>query len=107
MEIPPEVRSAAPGVFGSLVATLWIHDTWPRRFAMFLAGAAFSRYGTATAVSWSGLDEGFAGFLLGLFGMALVSGAFEALKANPIGPIFTEWLRQVLRLPPKPAKEGE
>lgn len=100
-DLPPEISKDAPGVFGSLVSMLWLKDTWPRKTATFLAGAVLSRYGTGTVSNWAGLDGGFTGFLMGLFGMALVSMAFEWLQRSNPGSLFTEWLRKVLGLPPK------
>ena len=64
-----------------------------------IAGAALARYGTDSVSRWSGLDDGFTGFLIGLFGMALVAKAFAASERVELAPIFVEWLRKFLGLP--------
>jgi len=100
-DIPPEVMKVLPGAAGSFVSMLFIKDTWPRRIAMFLAGGALSYFGTPWAVKFVGLDAGFAGFLLGLFGMAIVARVFEAWQTFDLGAILLEWIRKILGLPAK------
>lgn len=91
----------APGVVGSFVSLLFAHGPWPRKVAMFMAGAACARFGTSAASSWAGLDAGFTGFLLGLFGMAVIAKTFETWQAFELGSLLRDALRKLLGLPTK------
>lgn len=102
-DLHPEITKAVPGIAGSLVSMLFIKDVWPRRVAMFAAGAALSIFGTPWASRVTGLDIGFAGFVLGLFGMAIVAKLFQFWEKFELGAILVEWARKVLGLPPKEA----
>ena len=95
----PEVVKTAPGVVGSLVSMLFIKEPIVRRLAMFLAGAALARFGTPWLARLSGLDEGFAGFMLGLFGMAVIAKMFQAWETFELSLILRDWMRKVLGLP--------
>lgn len=101
-DIPPELGKAVPGAVGSLFSLFWIKETWPRRLAMFLGGSALSMYGTDDAARLTGLNGGFTGFLLGLFGMAMAGKLFEAWGRLELGSIVGDWLRKIAGLPPKP-----
>lgn len=100
---PPELAKAVPGVAGSLVSMLFIKDTWPRRVAMFCAGSALSIFGSAWVTKFSGLDAGFSGFILGLFGMAIVAKFFQTWETFELSVILRDWVRKLLGLPPKEA----
>src|SRR4051812_25481355 len=102
-DLPPEITKALPGAAGSLVSMLFIRDVaWPRRIGMFIGGAALAYWGAPWAAAWAQLDKGFAGFVLGLLGMRLVTKVFEAWDALELGSLLRDWLRQLLRLPPPP-----
>lgn len=81
MEIDPVIAKAGPGLIGSLVAVGLMRDVSPsRRVIAFIAGAACSYYGSDTVVLMlPAVKEGFAGFVIGLFGMALVVKVYETL----------------------------
>jgi hypothetical protein len=100
-DIPPEFLKAVPGAAGSFVSMLFLRDSWPRRIALFLAGAVLAYYGTPWAVAFVGLDPGFAGFLLGLFGMAVIARMFESWEELEFTSIVRDWVRKVLGLPAK------
>ena len=102
-DIPPELVKVVPGTVGSLVSMLFIKDTWPRKVAMFVAGAGLARYGSEPLSGFTHLSEGFAGFLLGLFGMAVVAKVFDTWDHFDVGTILVEWVRKVLGLPAKGA----
>jgi hypothetical protein len=81
VDIDPVIAKAGPGLIGSLVAVGLMRDVSPwRRVIAFIAGAACSYYGADTVVLMlPAVKEGFAGFVLGLFGMALVVKIYETL----------------------------
>lgn len=101
-DIPAELGKLVPGAFGAAVSTFFMREeSWPRRIGLALSGMAAARFGGSAASNWTGLDASFSGFLIGLFGMALVAGVFETWRSLQLGPLITEWLRKVLGLPSK------
>jgi hypothetical protein len=90
--IPPEVAHKLSGPAGGLVAMMFLRDTWPKRFAMAAAACPLSWYGAPVLVQWMPINEGLAGFLLGLFGMSIVSKIFDAWQGVSLGPTIQAWL---------------
>lgn len=95
-DLPPEIGKHLAGPAGSLVALFWLRGTIARKCGMFAAGWALSFYGSSHVASWLGFNEGFAGFLLGLFGMSIVDKTFEAWNTLEVGVILKDWLRKRL-----------
>lgn len=94
MDLDPLIAKAGPGVVGSLVAVGLMRDVSPwRRFSAFVSGAACSYFvaDTVTAL-WPAIKPGFAGFVIGLFGMALILKVYETL--DEVRP--AQWLRDFL-----------
>lgn len=85
VDVSGEVARAAPGVIGALVALRWMPGTPFQRLTSFVGGSAASYYGTEYLARALELAPGFAGFLFGLFGMAIASKAFEAIDGLRIG----------------------
>jgi hypothetical protein len=87
------------GIGGALVSMKFLAGTWPERLVLAMGGALFSFYAAPYASHKLGMPEGLAGFLLGLFGMAIVSKVWEWLRTVPFDPvwqIFLDWLRRIL-----------
>ena len=66
---------------------------------MCLGGAALSFYGTTPVHEWVSLQntEGLIGFLIGLFGMAIVAKAYEVLQMMDAKQIATDawdWVKR-------------
>ena len=101
MDFSLEALKALPGAAGSVVSALFIKDVWPRRIAMVLAGTALAYYVTPWLRKMVDLDAGAAGFLLGLTGMLFVAKIFAIWEALELGVIARDFIRQILRLPPK------
>ena len=96
MDLHTEVAKAAPGAVGALVALRWMKGaTWLHTVSSFVGGSALSYYGTEYAVKWSGADAGFSGFVLGLFGMAVVTKAFEAIESFKASDLLGKLLAKV------------
>jgi hypothetical protein len=76
-----EVARATPGLIGAIAAMFWIKDTWPRRVAYVFVGAASSYYGSGALSTILGTEKGLAGFLIGLFGMAIAAKVFETIES--------------------------
>lgn len=106
LHIPPEAKDAAPGLVGALIAIPWTQGPLMMRAAMFLGGASLSYFGSDPLAQIMGMTSGrgFAGFVLGLFGMNVAAKIYEAIAsfASPkVGEAFIEWLRARLKLPAK------
>jgi hypothetical protein len=77
VDIPPEVREVAPGAIGSATALLFMRDSWKRSVGLFLSGwVSAVILGPHVARTMNAPVE-VAGWLTGLFGMAVVAGIFD------------------------------
>lgn len=83
--IPPELAKAAPGLIGSILALRWINGTPLQRIATAVGGASGSYYGADWLAELTGIQGGFAAWLLGLFGMAIAHKVFEGIAGMDIG----------------------
>lgn len=90
-----EIARHAPGLLGAITATLWIKDTWPRRIAYVVAGAAASHYAAPQVAGWTGTDIALAGFLVGLFSMAVAAKVFETVESVKASDLVDRILRKV------------
>lgn len=92
MNIPPfdfdtyAVKLA--GVAGAIVSMRFLQGTLWERLLTAFAGAALSYFATPWLSGRIGLPEGLAGFLLGLFGMAVMSRAWEWVQTTPIAALW-------------------
>jgi hypothetical protein len=79
MDLPPELQKAVPGVAGSITALLFFRDGWKRAIGTCIAGAFIAKMlGPVVAdVMRSGPEV--AGYVTGLFGMAVVAKIFEMI----------------------------
>lgn len=89
-----DVARHAPGVLGSLAALLWIKDSWPRRVGYVVAGSAASHYASPMAALLLNTDQGLAGFLIGLFSMAITAKIFETIEAVQAGQLIDRLLKR-------------
>lgn len=76
------------GVAGALVSMRFLQGSWPARLSMAASGALISYYAAPHLSTQLGIPEGLTGFLVGFFGMAVVSRAWEAVQAFPITAIW-------------------
>lgn len=76
------------GVGGAAVSLAFIKGTWPERITMAIGGAVVSLYATPWMANKTGMPEGFSGFLLGLFGMAICAKAWELIQVTPISDLW-------------------
>jgi len=93
-DVTEEIVRAVPGAIGALVALRWLGGTPWQVAASLLGGAAGSYYGTPQIVSFMGTTPGLTGFLLGLFGMAVVARVFDAIQVMEIGRVVNALLRK-------------
>jgi len=75
------IAKIAAGTFGAFVSLRFVQGSMLERAFMGVGGAALSYYATTPAAAWAGVAdaEGLIGFLIGVFGMALVSKVYEVV----------------------------
>lgn len=92
------------GLAGAVVSMRFLQGSLKERAFLAASGMVFSFYASPFMSKISGLPEGLSGFLLGLFGMALVSKAWEVIQTLPLGVLVIDALRKLFRLE---KKEGQ
>jgi len=95
-----------PGTVGSLLALGWVDATWPRKVFMGIGGAALSFFVAPAAAAAAGTNEGLAGFLLGLFGMAVVDKIFKTWDRLDLSQFFIDVGRKWFGLGPAEPKKA-
>lgn len=93
------IAKLAAGLFGSVVSLKFVQGTILERALMCVGGAALSYYASTPVVAWVGLPniEGLVGFMIGLFGMAVVAKGYEVLQmldAKTIAADGWEWVKR-------------
>lgn len=76
------------GVLGALVSMRYLQGSWPARISMAISGSLIAYYAAPYLAQMLGIPEGLAGFLLGMFGMAIVSRAWEAVQEFPVAALW-------------------
>ena len=92
----------AAGIGGALLSMKFLQGSWTERVFLACGGALFSFYAAPSLSRVSGMPEGLSGFLLGLFGMAVVSKGWEVLQSLPLGQDIREWYRKKMGLEKEP-----
>lgn len=81
MTDPVDLSRHAPGAIGALISVFLIRDTWPRRVGLFIAGVAAAYYVGPYVAQALKIDAELAGFLIGLFSMAVMAKIMEVIEA--------------------------
>ena len=91
---PPDFSLAklSAGIFGSLVSLRFMQGSYTERILMSIGGAALSYFATTPIADWLNVSkaEGLIGFLVGLFGMALVGKVYEVILLLDAAAIATD-----------------
>lgn len=87
----------AAGVAGALVSMRFVAGSITERLVMAAGGAAFSFFASAFVAQKLAIPEGLAGFLLGLFGMSILSRVWDWLQTASIDSFIRGWFK----IPPK------
>lgn len=83
------------GVAGALTSMRFVSGTYFERVLMVIGGAFFSFYATEWTAQWLELPPGLTGFLLGLFGMSVLSRVWEWMQSTTLIQDFLDaWLRR-------------
>jgi hypothetical protein len=101
--IPHELRSSVPGIAGSALALFFMRRPPWTLAGIFLGGCLLAYFGTKWVSVVAGMEsaDGLVGFLLGLFGMALlakVHDTIEAIEPIEVWKAIKEFLRKRLGL---------
>lgn len=87
------------GVAGALVSMKFLNGTIAERTLMAIGGAFFAFYATDFVSTKLTIPEGLCGFLLGLFGMSILSRMWEWMQTtNIIRDFLDAWLRRGARV---------
>ena len=80
------------GIAGAIVSLKFVQGTWPERVIMAIGGAALSYFASDNLAKWLNVPEalGLVGFLIGLFGMAIVAKVYEVLQLLDAKQIATD-----------------
>ena len=96
------------GVAGALVSMRFVNGSLFERLLMMIGGAFFSFYATEWTAQWLSLPQGLTGFLLGLFGMSVLSRVWEWVQStNAVSGFLDAWLRKGQPPAPPPAPKDE
>lgn len=85
-----------PGLAGSAGAMMWLQGTWRRKFGLFAFGVLLAWYIPAWLSRETGIPEGVAGLMVGLFGMAIIDKMFSFWFEFDITSILKDWIRKKL-----------
>lgn len=80
--LPPELQKAIPGVAGSLTALALMvirGERFKHAVLMCICGITLARYMATLAATVMHSTEGVAGFVVGLFGMAIVAKVLDTI----------------------------
>ena len=85
------------GVVGALVSLKFVQGTWVEKIFMAFGGSCLSYFATSPIARWIDMEntEGLIGFIIGLFGMAIVAKIYELIQvidAKQAMTIFLDWL---------------
>ncbi len=76
------------GVVGAMVSMRFINGTWPERLSLAASGAVLAYFASPWLAERLSLPEGLTGFLVGFFGMAVASKAWETIQAFPMAAVW-------------------
>lgn len=96
------VAKLVSGVAGAAVSMRFLAGSWPERITMALGGSVLSYFATSPVATWLNVQtaEGLVGFLIGLFGMAIVAKLYEVIHlmdAKRMAADVWEWVARKWR----------
>jgi len=89
------IAGKVAGLAGAVVSMHFMQGTWPARVGMAVSGMVISYFGSPYLSTRTGLPEGLSGFLLGLFGMAIVSRLWDWWEAFPVAAMWQAILSRI------------
>ncbi len=97
--IDPTLAKLLPAILGSVISLRWVQGTWVERLLMVSGGAILSYYATPWAAAKVQMADaaGLVGFLIGLFGMAVIAPIYEAIKVADLRPMASDLVDRILK----------
>jgi hypothetical protein len=92
MTLDDALITKAAGIAGACISLAYMKGPLYMRLTNAVGGAIVSLYATPWAALKTGAPEGLAGFLLGLFGMAICAKGWEIIEATPVKEVWTSLL---------------
>jgi hypothetical protein len=89
------ILTKCAGFVGAAVSLNYVKGSIYERIGMGISGGFASFYATPWLAAKTGLPEGLSGFLIGLFGMAICSKAWDWIQGLPIAEVWAVVLRKV------------
>lgn len=83
------------GVLGAVVSIRYLQGSWKARISMAISGSLGAYYAAPYLSAVLEMPEGLMGFLVGMFGMAVVSRAWDAVQMAPIQALWQAVLDRV------------
>lgn len=97
MDLHPDLLKHSAGPAGAMTALLFMPGVpWPRRLGMLAAGCASSLYAGPYLAQNFAINDGLAGYLVGLLSMAAVAKLFSTWDALDLGKLLRRWLAKRL-----------
>lgn len=107
IQLDPTLAKVIPATLGALVSLGFLKGSIIERISMTVGGVALAYYATPPSAVWlnatTSEGAGLVGFVIGLFGMTLVSKLYEALNAldaKTLGADIVETLKKRLGIGP-------
>jgi hypothetical protein len=107
-DLPPWLIKLVPGGVGALASVRWLSGQWLQRLHMGLVGWALAYYVAPDVAAFARAKPEAVGFLIGLFGVAVIQQIFQNLAKADIsawlGRTLDQLVRKVLGLPAQQEK---
>jgi hypothetical protein len=96
-QIPQELRNAAPGVAGSLLALAFLRRPPLQMLGIFLGGCLLAHFGTQWLAELLDMPrfDGLLGFLTGMLGMRLIEKTYELIEVVDVKDLWTRVLKRL------------
>ena len=98
-DVDPTIAKIGASVVGALVSLNFVRGTLPERLSMAAGGASLSYYSSDYIAHSLHMGEsiGLVGFLIGLFGMAIVAKVYEGITTLEVKRIINDLLGRFLK----------
>jgi hypothetical protein len=89
----PTAIKVGAGLLGAVVSLKWVKGDFFEKLLMVIGGAALSIFGTDPLAEYLNMTNalGILGFLLGLFGMTVMSRVYEGIQAFNAADFVQSW----------------
>ena len=91
------IGKALIGFSGAVVSWKWLTGSVVEKILMIVGSSFLAYFGTTPASIWVGTPgaEGLIGFLLGLFGMAIMAKIYESIESLDMALLINNFLKRI------------